>query len=98
MWIKRREKIKCLKVRGEIEESSIDPYSMFLFAIMYLILERNALGGWDVFWCYWYPGCMTERSKAFCENAKYDIGLSLSHRCPIYPEAGEKGRKKGRTC
>jgi hypothetical protein len=33
MRIKRREKISVLEVRGGIEESSTDPYSMFLFAM-----------------------------------------------------------------
>jgi hypothetical protein len=31
MRIKRREKISVLEVRGGIEESSTDSYSMFLF-------------------------------------------------------------------
>jgi hypothetical protein len=33
MRIKRREKISVLELRGGIEESSIDPYSIFLFAM-----------------------------------------------------------------
>jgi hypothetical protein len=80
MRIKRREKISVLEVRGGIEESSTDPYSMFLFAMRSPKTSEKCTGRLRMFFDFIdiHDGSMAERSKAFCDRAKYDNGWVFS--------------------
>ena len=70
-----------LEVRGGgIEESSTDPYSMFLFAMRSPKTREKCTGRLRMFFDFiGVPtGSMAERSKAFCDKAKYDNGWAFS--------------------
>jgi hypothetical protein len=79
MRIKRREKISVLEIRGGIE-SSTDSYSMFLFAMRSPKTREKCTGRLRMFFDFLdIPGgAMVERSKTFCDRAKYDNGWAFS--------------------
>ena len=69
-----------LEVREGIEESSTDPYSMFLFAMRSPKTREKCTGRLKMFFNFiGIPaGSMAERSKAFYDKAKYDNGWTFS--------------------
>ena len=69
-----------LEVREGIEESSTDPYSMFLFVMRSPKTREKCTGRLRMFFDFIDipAGSMTERSKAFYDKAKYDNGWTFS--------------------
>ena len=72
MRIKRREKIIVLEVRGGIEESLTDSYSMFLFAMRSPKTREKCTERLRMFFdsIGISTGSMAERSKAFYDREK----------------------------
>jgi hypothetical protein len=69
-----------IEVRGGIEESSTDAYSMFLFAMRSPKTREKCTGRLRMFFDFiGIPtGSMAERPEAFCDKAKYDNGWAFS--------------------
>jgi hypothetical protein len=61
-------------------ESSTEPYSMFLFAMRSPKTREKCTGRLRMFFDFIDipTGSMAERSKAFCDRAKYDNGWVFS--------------------
>ena len=69
-----------IEVRGGIEESSTDAYSMFLFAMMSPKTREKCTGRLRMFFDFISipTGSMAERPEAFCDKAKYYNGWGFS--------------------